>query len=152
MTDLEYTPQERPVEVLTDLFGEGLTNGQITWRPYVQPGREAVDVHWFYTGDETGADGAEAYISSFSPGAHGDLHRHLGFEILFILDGELVNDNGARYPAGTLVVERPDSIHRVSSPNGCKMLVIREKRTLPLRDGELPDSGLVLDGALLPTG
>ncbi|MER5640156.1 cupin domain-containing protein [Kitasatospora sp. NPDC002227] len=144
-----YAPQQREVEVFPDLLGEGLTNGTVDWRPYVQPGREAVDVRWLYTGDETGPDGAEAYIANFLPGAHGDLHRHLGFELLFILAGELVNDNGDRYLPGTLVVEKPDSIHRVSSPNGCKMLVIREKRTIPLKPGELPDSGLALDGALL---
>ncbi|MFI7501653.1 cupin domain-containing protein [Streptomyces sp. NPDC049687] len=152
MTDIAYVPQERQIEVIGDLFGTGLTDGRILWRPYVQPGREAVDVHWLYTGEETGPDGAEAYIAHFRPGAHGDLHRHLGFEILLVLEGELVNDNGDVYPAGTLVVERPDSIHRVSSPGGCKMLVIREKRTLPLRPGELPDNGLALDGAPLTTG
>ncbi|MEY9843032.1 cupin domain-containing protein [Streptacidiphilus sp. MAP5-3] len=151
MSELEYIPQPRRVEVMTDLLGEGLVNGQVEWRPYVQPGREAVDVRWLYTGDDTGPDGAEAYIAHFRPGAHGDLHRHLGFELLFILDGELVNDNGDRYQPGTLVVEHPDSIHRVSSPKGCKMLVIREKRTLPLRQGELPDTALALDGAPLST-
>ncbi|MFC5908056.1 cupin domain-containing protein [Streptacidiphilus monticola] len=144
-----YRPQQRDVEVFEDLFGDGLTDGQITWHPYVQPGRDAVDVRWLYTGDETGPDGAEAYIAHFRPGAHGDLHRHLGFELLFILDGELVNDNGQRYRAGTLVLERPGSIHRVASPEGCKMLVVREKRTLPLRPGELPDDGLALAAAPL---
>ncbi|MET7683640.1 cupin domain-containing protein [Streptomyces sp. NPDC005423] len=152
MTDIAYAPQQRHIEVISNLFGTGLTDGSILWRPYVQPGREAVDVHWLYTGEETGPDGAEAYIAHFRPGAHGDLHRHLGFELLLILEGELVNDNGDVYPAGTLVVERPDSIHRVSSPAGCKMLVIREKRTLPLRPDELPDTGLALDGAPLTSG
>ena len=147
MSVLEYVPQQREVKVFPDLLNGGLTDGRIQWRPYVQPGREAVDVVWLYTGEETGPDGAEAYIAHFRPGAHGDLHRHLGFELLMILDGELVNDNGDRYLPGTLVVETPDSIHRVSSPNGCKMLVIREKRTLPLKPGELPANGLALDGA-----
>jgi acetyl-CoA synthetase len=147
VSEYDYIPQQRQVEVIEDIFGAGLTNGQIQWRPYTQPGRDAVDVHWLYTGDETGPDGAEAYVANFLPGSHGDLHRHLGFEILFVIDGELVNDNGDRYLPGTLVVERPDSIHRVSSPNGCKLLVIREKRTLPIKPGDLADNGIALDGA-----
>jgi acetyl-CoA synthetase len=149
MSEPEYIPQQRQIDVIEDIYGVGLTSGQVQWRPYVQPGRDAVDVHWLYTGDETGPDGAEAYLANFLPGAHGDLHRHLGFEILFVIDGELVNDNGDRYLPGTLVVEHPDSIHRVSSPRGCKLLVIREKRTLPLRPDEVADDGLALDGAPL---
>jgi acetyl-CoA synthetase len=144
MSQPEYIPQQRQVDVIKDIFGSGLTNGHIQWRPYVQPGREAVDVHWLYTANETGPDGAEAYLANFLPGAHGDLHRHLGFEILFVIDGELINDNGDRYLPGTLVVEHPDSIHRVSSPRGCKVLVVREKRTLPLKPGEVADPGLAL--------
>ncbi|MFI5527337.1 cupin domain-containing protein [Kitasatospora sp. NPDC051853] len=145
----EYIAQQRKVEVFPDLLGAGSSSDNLTWQAYVQPGRQAVDVHWLYTGEETGPDGAEAYIAHFGPGAHGDLHRHLGFELLFILEGELENDNGDRYLPGTLVVEVPNSIHRVSSTKGCKMMVIREKRTLPIQPGEMPDTGLALDGAPL---
>ncbi|TAK72029.1 MAG: hypothetical protein EPO11_10625, partial [Gammaproteobacteria bacterium] len=68
----------------------------------------------------------------FRPGSHGNLHEHLGFEMLLILSGELNNDNGDRYLAGTLFVEKPNSVHRVSSPSGCMALVIREKGTRPI--------------------
>ncbi|GAA3859486.1 hypothetical protein GCM10022243_26640 [Saccharothrix violaceirubra] len=119
----------RDVKVYHSLFGEGLRNGQIKWAEYVQPGRNAVDVEWLYTQDETGPTGAEAYIAHFKPGSHGDLHEHLGYEVLLILEGELHNDNGDRYPAGTLFVEKPESVHQVSSPSGCFALVIREKGT-----------------------
>jgi anti-sigma factor ChrR (cupin superfamily) len=122
----------RDITVYTSLFDGGLHNGQIPWQPYLQPGRSAVDVEWLYTQDQTGPTGAEAYIAHFRAGSHGDLHEHLGFELLLILEGELHNDNGDRYPAGTLFVEQPGSTHQVSSPNGCFALVIREKGTRPL--------------------
>jgi quercetin dioxygenase-like cupin family protein len=125
-------PQPRDIEVFTDLLGEGLTNGQIPWRPYQDPGRAAVDVHWLYTAEETGTEGAEGYIAHQRPGSHTDLHRHLGFELVLVLQGELRDDTGERYPAGTLLVQHPDSIHRVSSPTGCKILVIREKQAVSL--------------------
>lgn len=131
----DSVPQERDIEVRTDVFGSGLTNGQLLWRPYDEPDREAVDVHWLYSGQDTGPQGAEAYIAHFRPGSHTDQHRHFGFEVMFVLDGELHNDNGDRYLPGTLVVERPGSAHRVSSPHGSKVLVIREKRAAPLPQG-----------------
>ncbi|MGM1057954.1 cupin domain-containing protein [Saccharothrix sp. Mg75] len=119
----------RDIKVYSSLFTGGLHNGQIKWEEYVQPGRNAVDVEWLYTQAETGPAGAEAYIAHFKPGSHGDLHEHLGYEMLLILEGELHNDNGDRYPAGTLFIEKPESVHQVSSPTGCFALVVREKGT-----------------------
>jgi anti-sigma factor ChrR (cupin superfamily) len=127
----------RDIKVYRNLFTGGLHNGQFSWTPYVQPGRNAVDVEWLYTGDQTGPDGAEAYVAYFRPGSHGDLHEHLGFELLLILEGEMHNDNGDRYPAGTLFVELPNSVHQVSSPDGCIALVVREKRTVPVTTDRL---------------
>ncbi|MGW3206561.1 cupin domain-containing protein [Streptomyces sp. NPDC001135] len=146
MTAANSPQQRRDVRVIPGLLG-GAQHDDLTWQPYVQPGREAVDVHWLYTAEETGPDGAEAYLARFGPQSHGDLHRHLGYELIVVVDGELHNDNGDIYPAGHLVLEKPGSVHRVSSPHGCTLLVIREKRTEPLLPGETPDTGLVLDGA-----
>jgi quercetin dioxygenase-like cupin family protein len=122
----------RDITIYTSLFNGGLHDGQVDWSPYLQPGRNAVDVEWLYTQAETGPTGAEAYIAHFHPGSHGDLHEHLGYEMLLILEGELHNDNGDRYAAGTLFIEKPESIHQVSSPTGCYALVVREKGTRPI--------------------
>lgn len=146
MTVTGHTPQRRDVLVIRDLL-HGTDLERLTWQAYVQPGRQAVDVHWLYTAEDTGPDGAEAYLARFGAGAHGDLHRHLGYELIVVVDGELRNDNGDVYGPGCLVLEKPGSIHRVSSPRGCTLLVIREKRTEALLPGELPDTGLALDGA-----
>ncbi|MET8759489.1 cupin domain-containing protein [Lentzea sp. NPDC004782] len=127
----------RDIKIYSSLFAGGLHNGQIKWEEYVQPGRNAVDVEWLYTAADTGPTGAEAYIAHFKPGSHGDLHEHLGYELLLILEGELHNDNGDRYPAGTLFIEKPESIHQVSSPTGCYALVVREKGTRRLTDDEV---------------
>ncbi len=128
------------ITVYRDLFGDVLGNDQFTWTPYVQPGRSAVDVQWLYTAAETGAGGAEAYIARFHPGSHGDLHEHLGFEMLLVLSGEIHNDNGDRYSAGTLFVVKPGSVHQVSTPSGCVAIVIREKGTRPVAAAGTPGS------------
>ena len=134
MSKSNHTDQHRSREVHRRLFNLDSSGSGLSFEDYVQPGREAVGAHWLYTGEQTGPNGAEAYVARFGPGAHGDLHRHLGFELLFILDGELHNDNGDVYGPGSLVIERP-----VSSEHGCAMLVIREKRTVALVPGESPE-------------
>ena len=123
---------KRDIKIYKDLFGNGLHNGQFQWIPYIQQGRSQVAVEWLYTANETGPSGAEAYIANFLPGSHGNLHEHLGFEMLLILSGELLNDNGDRYTAGTLFIEKPNSVHQVSSKTGCVALVSREKCTRPI--------------------
>jgi hypothetical protein len=119
----------REIKVYTDLFNSGLHNGQFNWIPYVRRGCTAIEVERLYTNDQIGPTGGEAYIARFNPGSYADLHEHLGFEVTLVLDGELHNDNGDRYPAGTLVIELPGSAHQVSSPTGCVALVIRDRAT-----------------------
>lgn len=117
----------RDIKVFRNLLAQGLHADQFDWTPFEQPGRAGVDVQWLYTADETGPDGAEACIARYSPNAHSNLHEHLGYELMLILDGELHNDNGDVYPPGTLITEFPNSIHQLTSPGGCTMLIVREK-------------------------
>jgi acetyl-CoA synthetase len=124
------TPQAREVDVLTDLLDGGLTSGQIVWRPYQEPGRDAVDVHWLFTAEDTGA--AEAYIANQLPDSHTDEHRHPGFELVFVLEGEIGDDQGGVYRPGSLLVQRPGTTHRMSSSTGCKVLVFRQHRVTPV--------------------
>src|SRR2546430_6469773 len=102
---------QRDVLVLRDLLTKGGLDA-LDWRRWEQPGRSGVDIHPLYTtpDEPTGT----AFIVRMGAGAHGDLHEHLGYELMFVLDGELRNDNGDRYAAGDLIVERPGSAHRVS--------------------------------------
>jgi anti-sigma factor ChrR (cupin superfamily) len=141
--------QSTHTEVHRCLFSTpGSCGSRLSFQEYVQPGREAVGAYWLYASEQTGPNGAEAYVARFGPGSHGDLHRHLGFELLFVLDGELRNDNGDVYGRGWLVVERPDSVHQVSSEHGCVVLVVREKRTMALAPGERPeDSPFPMSGS-----
>ncbi|MBP2703222.1 cupin domain-containing protein [Microbispora sp. RL4-1S] len=122
------TAQQRDVLVVRDLLSaEG--REAVAWERWVQPGREGVDIHTLYrTGQQ-----AHAFLVRFGPGAHGDLHEHLDYEMMFVLDGELVNDNGDRYGVGDVIVEEPNSVHQVSSDSGCTLLVVREAPTRPVR-------------------
>ncbi|MGW2562119.1 cupin domain-containing protein [Streptomyces sp. NPDC001514] len=121
-------PQVRNVTVLRDILGSAGLDA-LDWERWVEPGRAGVDLHRLYvTDDGSGA----AMITRMAPGAHGDLHEHLGYELILVLEGELRNDNGDRYLPGDLVIEEPGSIHQVSTESGCTVLGVRHAPTRPV--------------------
>lgn len=69
------------------------------------------------------ASGSSAALLRYEPGASIQPHRHTGFEHVLVLEGSQQDERG-RYSAGTLVVNPPGTVHRVSSPEGCVVLVI----------------------------
>ncbi|MEU4063491.1 cupin domain-containing protein [Streptomyces wedmorensis] len=119
---------DRSVTVLRDLLSPEALDS-VEWRRWHEPGRTGTAIHALY---ETADDQpATAQLIRFDPGAHGDLHEHLGYELMFVLQGELLNDNGDRYGVGDLVVEEPGSVHRISTETGCTLLGIREAPVVP---------------------
>jgi anti-sigma factor ChrR (cupin superfamily) len=122
-------PQDRNVTVLRDIF-DPVGLDALNWERWQEPGRAGVDLHRLYVTDDD-ASGA-AMITRMAPGAHGDLHEHLGYELILVLEGELHNDNGDRYRTGDLVVEEPGSVHQVSTETGCTVLGVRHAPTRPV--------------------
>ncbi|MFC7309308.1 cupin domain-containing protein [Streptomyces monticola] len=122
-------PQQRDVTVLRDIF-DPVGLDALRWERWQEPGRAGVDLHRLYVTDDD-ASGA-AMITRMAPGAHGDLHEHLGYELILVLEGELCNDNGDRYRAGDLVIEEPGSVHQVSTETGCTVLGVRHAPTRPV--------------------
>ena len=119
---------DRSVTVLRDLLSPEALDS-VAWRRWREPGRTGTALHALYETD--GDRPATAQLIRFDPGAHGDLHEHLGYELMFVLQGELLNDNGDRYRVGDLVIEEPGSVHRISTETGCTLLGIREAPVVP---------------------
>ena len=69
--------------------------------------------------------GMSSALLRYTPGAHVPTHRHAGYEHIFVLQGSQCDEYGV-YAAGSVVVNAPDSIHSVLSPEGCIVLVIWE--------------------------
>jgi acetyl-CoA synthetase len=121
----------RNILVLRNLL-TALDRDELPWRTWSQAGRAGSDILPLYTAEGGPAGPATAFLVRFGPGAHGDLHEHTGYELMFVLAGELRNDNNDVYRVGDLVIEEPDSVHQVSSPDGCVLLVVREGPTIPV--------------------
>lgn len=120
-----------PELMYTDLIGDGFKREDLPWRPWVENGRDGVDMVPLFGGDP---NGAAALLLRFRPGAHGDFHKHGGAELMFVLDGVLEDDKGGYFPKGSVVVESEDSIHQALSRQGCTLLAVRERPAEPYAD------------------
>lgn len=67
--------------------------------------------------------GAAAALLRYQPGAETPQHRHAGIEHIYVLRGSQRDERGV-YGAGTLVINEPGSSHRVTSDDGCLVLVV----------------------------
>jgi anti-sigma factor ChrR (cupin superfamily) len=123
-----------PDLVWADVIGNGFNRPDLPWQPWGEHGRVGVDVCPIFTNEQTGPEGAAALLVRFRPGAHGDFHEHRGFELMLVLDGVLEDDKGGYFPAGTLALEAPGSIHQALSRQGCTVLAVRERPATAFTD------------------
>lgn len=68
------------------------------------------------------ATGESAVLLKFEPGAAYGAHRHPEGEEYLVLEGSL-EDGGETWSAGSYVRHPPESAHRPSSREGCKLFV-----------------------------
>ncbi|REK12729.1 MAG: transcription negative regulator ChrR [Planctomycetota bacterium] len=89
------------------------------WEPF----RPGVTAHWLYK-EPNG--GPAAVLLRYEPGARVPLHEHVGYEHIYILQGDQYDERGS-YPAGSFVINPPGTRHSPGSKNGCIALLIYEK-------------------------
>jgi anti-sigma factor ChrR (cupin superfamily) len=89
---------------------------KMEWAPTPYPG---VEVKILYA-DSTGR---QTTLTRLTPGARLPEHRHQGVEQSYVLEGTLVDDDGA-CTAGNFVHRRSGSVHHAWSPDGCIVLGI----------------------------
>ncbi len=110
------------VLILKDLLNIVARQDELSWEPF-HPG---VDIYRLYNDAE---GGAAAALLRYQPGASVPLHKHTGFEHIFVLSGSQTDENG-EHQAGTLVINPPNTHHNVISQAGCIVLAIWEKPVL----------------------
>lgn len=89
------------------------------WKPF----RHGVTAHWLYGNF---GKGASAVLLRYEPGARVQLHEHVGFEYMFVLDGDQYDEDGS-YPEGTFVSHPPGTRHSPGSHGGGVALLVYEK-------------------------
>lgn len=123
-------------ELLPVLFsglpGTSFVEQELHFEPLTTDGRVGAEIHRLYTTEQTGPNGPAAAIVRYLPNANAIEHRHNGYEVIYILSGQLETDDGV-YPANSLLVMPPASVHRPRSKNGCVVLVVWEQPVQPLQ-------------------
>ena len=134
---------------------------KIDWEPTRYPGIETKVLYR----DERGR---QTTLTRMAPGARLPDHRHVGIEQSYVLQGTLVDDDGA-CTAGNFVWRRAGSVHSAWSPDGCVVLSQAEVNqtavdvvpSVPglqpdglreIVDGQLGVAGMVVTGPTLVPG
>jgi anti-sigma factor ChrR (cupin superfamily) len=81
-----------------------------------------------------------AQLTRFEPGAKLPLHRHVGDELIFVLEGAVSDESGA-VTAGNVGYRPNGCVHTVSSKNGATVLAVLTGDIEPASDrGSAPPS------------
>ena len=116
----------RGAQILQGITTGAQVNSTIDWANYDVPGRQGVKIYPLYNNEDTGPHGPSAALVRYMPGAKVTPHLHPGYELIYVLEGTLSNDEGDHGP-GTLQVCPPGSVHGLSSEQGCTFLVVWEE-------------------------
>ncbi|MFF9143389.1 cupin domain-containing protein [Streptomyces sp. NPDC055051] len=117
-------------QLYTGIPGKSFGPVDYAFEPLMRDGRVGAEIHSLYSTAETGENGPAAAIVRYLPNGTAQPHRHPGYEIIWIVEGELETDDGV-YPAGSLLVMPPDSVHTPRSPKGAVGLVVWEQPVRP---------------------
>ena len=66
----------------------------------------------------------EVFIVKFEPESSSSLHKHKGYEEFYVIDGELIDDDGKVFKKGDYIKFEKGTKHSSHSKNGCTLLVI----------------------------
>lgn len=98
----------------------------LDWESYGADERKGVEILRLYDTRAEYPQGPAAALLRYSAGAKVAAHLHPGYELIYVLRGELVNDAGI-HGEGTLEICPPGSRHALSSDKGCIFLVVWEQ-------------------------
>lgn len=99
-------------------------SSEADFRPYDRYGTPIEGMSWIPLSGEINGGEFEAFLLRMEAGATSKPHEHTGHEEFLMLEGSLLDCDGAEFKAGDYVHFQPGSKHSSTTPNGCKLLVI----------------------------
>ncbi len=91
--------------------------GEYSWDP------ENTDIRMLSLSYDS-ESGQGSYIMRMEPGAETELHTHEYNEEYFIIEGDLIEPDGAVLGPGDMVIFKPGTRHNSRTVNGCLLIAI----------------------------
>ena len=91
--------------------------------PYNRYGIVSSDLKWLPLSKNEKLE-HEVFIVEFEPESSSSLHKHKGYEEFYVIDGELIDDDGKVFKKGDYIKFEKGTKHSSYSKNGCTLLVI----------------------------
>lgn len=118
--------------LLAQSLGDMLEKTEIRFEPLGSGARTSAEVCWLFRPDE--AHGAAAALIRYLPGGNAPPHRHTSFELIYMLEGEMITTQG-RVKKNDLILLPPGSEHASRSETGALALIVWN-RPVQLIDGD----------------
>ena len=90
---------------------------------YKRYGGKTNDLSWLPISKDNDSK-YEVYLNKFDLGSSSNFHRHNGNEEFYVIDGELIDDDGKIFKTGDYIKFEKRSEHSSCSKIGCKIPVI----------------------------
>ena len=100
--------------------------------PFDNYGAVVPGMSWYKISYNKEKGGQGTYVLKMEPGARSLPHKHTGFEEFFMLDGELIDQDGKIFKKGDFISFEPESEHSSHTINGCLVLVFMRGINQPL--------------------
>jgi len=119
----------------TNLRTQHSTN-QADFIPYNRYGTAITGMSWLPLSGELLNDVYECFMLRMEPGTSTKAHEHMGHEEFLVLEGHLIDLDGAEYKTGDFVHFLPGSKHSSHSVGGCLLMVVLRgsNRALPINE------------------
>ena len=104
-----------------------------TFSPYNRDGTVSSGLNWLPLSKDEKLE-HEVFIVQFEPESYSSLHKHKGYEEFYVIDGELIDDDGKVFKKGDYIKFEKGTKHSSYSKTGCTLLVILYAGTNELYD------------------
>ena len=101
--------------------------------PYKRYGSVSSGLKWMLLSKDEKLE-HEVFIVKFEPESSSSFHKHNGYEEFYVIDGELIDDDGEVFKKGDYVKFEKGTKHSSHSEKGCTILVILFEGTNEMSD------------------
>ena len=112
-----------------------VATGDAALVPFDRYGEPIPKLSWRPISYDAGS-GQGCFIMRFEPGGRSLPHEHTGYEEFVVLEGTLIDNDGAVFRAGDMVSFKPGTRHFSHAPDGCLLAVFMRGVNRPLEAGE----------------